>query len=567
MTTSSESPEGRAESSGKTKRSARPWSTDIPDRHWDAIVIGSGMGGMTSAGMLAQLGRKVLLLEQHYVPGGFTHAFKRPGYEWDVGVHAIGEVTRHSMTGRLLHKLTAGALEWRSLGSEYDIFHYPDGLRVGFADTPDGFVANLAEAFPRHVDSIRAYLKRVREVSAAMRAYYLSRCLPSAIAWPFEQTLARRAKAELAATCAGVMESLVPDERLRAVLCAQWGYQGATPKHASFAMQALVTRHFAWGAYYPVGGSKRIAWTMLEELARNGGHTAIKADVERIEVVSGRACGVRLKDGRVLHAPMIVSACGARATVTRLLPEEHANASWARSIAALAAGPAHLCLNLGFRGDTRTVGASAANQWFYESYDTEKAFWAARPGAVRPDAPVLYCSFPSLKDGPLAEHTSSPAADSQTDPGILGEALPRHTGEVVTFVPWSAFARWQGTRWQRRGEEYEAFKSELQGALLEQFLKHRPGFSSMLDHVELSTPLSTDTFTRPVQGSIYGLLPTPERFANPYLRPRTPIPGLFLSGSEVGTAGVIGALLGGALAAISAEPMRAVPYVRSLVGS
>ena len=48
------------------------------------------MGGMTAAAMLADLGRRVLVLEQHYVPGGFTHMFKRPGYEWDVGVHAVG---------------------------------------------------------------------------------------------------------------------------------------------------------------------------------------------------------------------------------------------------------------------------------------------------------------------------------------------------------------------------------------------------------------------------------------------------------------------------------------------
>ncbi|MFT5992576.1 MAG: all-trans-retinol 13,14-reductase, partial [Bradymonadia bacterium] len=80
------------------------------------------MGGMTAAAMLATMGKRVLVLEQHYTPGGFTHTFKRPGYEWDVGVHAVGEVSLHTTIGRLLKRLTKGKLEWASLGDTYDEF-------------------------------------------------------------------------------------------------------------------------------------------------------------------------------------------------------------------------------------------------------------------------------------------------------------------------------------------------------------------------------------------------------------------------------------------------------------
>ena len=63
---------------------------DIESKNWDAIIIGSGMGGLTTAAALTRTGMRCLVIEQHYVPGGFTHDFQRKGFTWDVGVHAIG---------------------------------------------------------------------------------------------------------------------------------------------------------------------------------------------------------------------------------------------------------------------------------------------------------------------------------------------------------------------------------------------------------------------------------------------------------------------------------------------
>ncbi|HIN86827.1 MAG TPA: NAD(P)/FAD-dependent oxidoreductase, partial [Myxococcales bacterium] len=143
------------------ERAARVWDKKGKSGPYDVIVIGSGMGGMTTAAMLAKLGRRVLVLEQHYVPGGFTHTFKRKHYEWDVGVHAVGEVTEQSMTGRLLHTLTDGELKWASLGPVYDEFHYPGRFRIDFPDSPHQFRENLCSAFPDEGAAIDKYLALV----------------------------------------------------------------------------------------------------------------------------------------------------------------------------------------------------------------------------------------------------------------------------------------------------------------------------------------------------------------------------------------------------------------------
>ena len=530
---------------------ARTWHKTMPDGPYDTIVIGSGIGGMTAAALLAELGDRVLILEQHYVPGGFTHAFRRKGsrngWIWDVGVHAVGEVTKHSMPGRLLAHLTEDRLTWESLGPVYDDFAFPDGFRIGFPDTPQQFRANLIEAFPDEVDAIDGYLARVKEVSAGMKGYYLARTLPRWLAPVADRTIARKANRFLDITTAEVLDGLTDNEQLKAVLASQWGYYGSTPKRSSFAMQALVAKHFMYGGYYPVGGSPAIAEELLKTVADKGGWCRIRASVKRILVEKNRAVGVELDDGEVIRAPRIISAAGVQSTVKRLLPD-HANTRWGRKITDLPPAPCHVCLYIGFKGDIRNAGASAANRWFYDTWSSEDGDWliSAAQESLSP-APVLYCSFPSLKD-------------PEYDPG----QAQRHTGEVVTFVPWSAFAKWAGTPWSERGPEYDAFKQRIHDQLLAQFLEKMPELERYVAFSELSTPLSTDHFCRPMKGSIYGIEPTPERFRNPHLRPVSPIKNLYFGGSEVSTVGVIGAMMGGVLAATAAEPRKAMRLLKSL---
>ena len=73
----------------------------------DHVIIGSGIGGLTVATWLAKLGKKVLVLEKHYTPGGFTHSFKRKGgFFWDVGVHYVGNVGENGSLRKLFDLLT-----------------------------------------------------------------------------------------------------------------------------------------------------------------------------------------------------------------------------------------------------------------------------------------------------------------------------------------------------------------------------------------------------------------------------------------------------------------------------
>src|SRR5262245_64213839 len=115
---------------GGDVRPARPWGPASPDRRWDAIVIGAGVGGLAAAGVLAQLGRRVLVLEQHRVPGGLMQSFRRGPWAWDVGLHVAGEMGGAGAGGRLLSRLAGRKVGWTRIDVPYDLILFEDGDRV-----------------------------------------------------------------------------------------------------------------------------------------------------------------------------------------------------------------------------------------------------------------------------------------------------------------------------------------------------------------------------------------------------------------------------------------------------
>lgn len=501
---------------------------------WDAIVIGSGMGGMAASAALAKCGYKVLVLEQHYVPGGFTHTFSRKGYTWDVGVHCLGQMSERELPGRLLQWLSEGRIKMEGMGDVYETFHYPGGFEIAFPATKKSFVAALLEKFPDEKETIDRYMDMVKQASLSSRMLFVTRTMPDWTA-PVKSLMLGKNRKWWQLTTREVLDALTPNEKLKAVLCGMWGYYGSPPTRSSFAIHALVTKHYLNGGYYPVGGAATIAEGLLKTVQKAGGEAVTRAVVEEVLVENGKAAGVRLKGGEEIRAKLVISAAGAKATAQRLVPEAYKKTDWASSLGGLRQSPSYLCMYLGFEGDIKAAGATVSNQWYMESWDPEWKEWDLSDS--KSIAPVLYVSYPSLKD---PHHV---AGDAQ-----------RHTGEIVTFVPWDAFDKWKDTRRGFRNEEYMRFKKDIEDRMLAQFKAHAPGLAPLIKYHELSTPLSATHFTWAPQGAIYGLEATPERFLSPHIKTRTPVKNLYLAGGDVATLGVTGALFGGFLAASTVEP-------------
>tara|TARA_B100000029_G_C17471877_1_gene922270 strand:+ start:371 stop:805 length:435 start_codon:yes stop_codon:yes gene_type:complete len=130
------------------------YSKDKLSDYYDIIIIGSGISGLTCAAFLGMHGKKVLVLEKHFKIGGWTHTFKRKGYEWDVGIHYIGGVhLKKTMSRRILDKISDNKLKWNKMTPNYDRIIFPD-KSYNFIAPKEEFIKQLINYFPEEEKAI-----------------------------------------------------------------------------------------------------------------------------------------------------------------------------------------------------------------------------------------------------------------------------------------------------------------------------------------------------------------------------------------------------------------------------
>ena len=503
-----------------------------PDGEWDAIAIGSGIGGLSCAALLARrAGKRVLVLERHYTAGGFTHVFHRPGYEWDVGVHYVGEMGAGCGMRALFDEITEGRLKWNAMPEVYDRIRIAD-RRYDFVRGAERFTERMREYFPQEGAAIERYMAQVHGAARASKSFFAEKALPAALADIAGRLLRRRFLSYAGRTTAETLARLTGNRELMAVLTGHWGNYGLPPGQSSFGMHAVIAEHYLEGAFYPVGGASRIAASIAPVIERAGGRIVVGAEVEQILLDGNRAVGVRMADGRELRAPLILSDAGAWNTYARLLPPDApGRAQRLAEIERLPNSMGHVCLYAGLRHASGEPEFGDTNLWIYPSadHDGNLARYAADP---EQPFPGLFISFPSAKDPDFARR----------HPG-------RATIEVVTLAPYGWFARWADTRWKRRGADYDELKRRFAERMRAELERHVPAVRGKIDYCELSTPLSTSHFANSHQGQVYGPAATPERFRARTLSPRTPVRNLYLTGADAAVLGVVGALAGGALVA------------------
>lgn len=522
---------------------------------FDAIVIGSGLGGSSAAAHLAAVGRRVLLLERYSVLGGSSHVFRRQGrWEFDCGVHYVGDCGPHGQVPTLMRGLGLDdRIAWLPLDPHgFDIVTGP-GLQLPIPVGWDAYEANLVAAFPEDAKGLRRMVTVLR-----------------ALAEPFDRDLTPASGRDQrrwlalagvrAATFAGLplISLLVAcglKPRTILAVSVQCGALASTPKTmatAAFAM--LLGNYVGGGAYYPQGGGQRLTAGFAEVITSHDGTIRRNAEVERIIVKEGRVIGVRLADGEIITAPAVVSAGDIIRTFSDLVGLEHL--PWHLRTRVRHWKMSRPLINGFFGVELDLSDAPNANYYAIPTWDDTRNLYALDKFTRTVMAGSGHADGTAWAREVAARQPMFVQSSSRRDPGHAAAAPAGHaTIEVQTITPYDpdlwGFADHDVASGAYSGERtYRDVKKIMLDGMMQRMEQAFPGSTSRIKVAELGTPATQERYVHNTGGAPFGLEVRASQLGP--LRPgaATPLPGLFLAGTSTAWGpGTEGAMLSGRQAA------------------
>lgn len=495
---------------------------------YDTIIIGSGVGGLAAAICLSRAGQKVLVLEQHDVPGGWCHSFYLNGYRFTPGVHYVGLLDKGSSTSEL----------YEGLGIANDIAFYkmnPKGFehcwvgeeRFDYPADFEEFKQKLIARFPHEKKGIIKYLTLVRNVGRQLQLIPKIRTVWEQITIPFRtKHMGKYAPFSLKR----VINWHVKDPLLQAILNIQFGDHGLPPAKASFVMHAAIMDHYAKGGFYPMGGGGALVKAMTNKIKKNEGVIKTSTAVKRILIEGSKkkkAVGVELDSGEKIYADRVISNADPAITYLDLVGKEHLGKRLLKKLNKTTYSCTSLMLFLTVDMDVKNAGLDSGNIWLTPNYDLDAAYEDMQKTNILDgdEFSGMFISCTSLKD-PIS-------FDGRY-----------HTIEAITYINYDAFKAFENED-KERSESYLAFKEQIIQKFLRSLEKVVPGITPNIVHQELGTPITNEYYINTTRGNVYGTEKSLRHIGPFAYKQKSQIQNLYLCGASIVSHGVAGASYSG----------------------
>lgn len=494
------------------------------NKEYDTIIIGSGAGGLSAAICLARSGQKVLVLEQHDVPGGWCHSFYLNGYRFTPGVHYVGLLNKGESTSTLYEGLgIANDISFFRMNPKAYEHCWIGKERIDMPAGYENIKEVLAKRFPEEEKGVASYLKLVSDVCYELQLIPKVKGFWAHLTIPFRtKNMGKYSVFSLRK----VIKKHIKSPLLKAVLNIQIGDHGLPPSKASFPLHAAVMGHYSSGGYYPIGGGGALVKAMTNAIKKHKGEIRTSKKVKQILLEGDKkkkATGVELESGEKIFAKRIISNADPDKTFLDLIGRNNISKKLSKRLDKTKYSCTSLMLFLTVDMDVRKAGLDSGNIWMMNNEDLDKVFEETQKiDLLEGDTfPGMFISCTTLKD-PIS-------FDGRY-----------HTIEAITYINHKSFNAYKNEG-DRRSESYLIFKEKLIKKMIRTLETVIPGVDDKIVQKELGTPITNEYYINSTNGCVYGTEKSFWQIGPFAYKAKSEIENLYLCGASVLSHGVAGA--------------------------